>query len=248
MLNGVGFFIGVKCIFVIMKQLLASILLLFAWSCKDTGEKLSGTKEIIIKDSLIDKPVQKQEYDSLIKAKSVSKSMALNEVVTFVNKMEKQGWISDTIRLKKLHQYKYLQRDSVLYIKNQSFYKIDFKNTWPGKMMDVWEDVDCTPMQKAKSIMGYFYYTKEKNNFRSDGVIEQWEFEDETQAKKAFELIQKYGNRIYFNTNPFACRIKNYVIIFQTRAMAFSYNQKEVFEKFIEDNKSIIAEFDYGTL
>jgi len=72
----------------------------------------------------------------------------------------------------------------------------------------------------------------------SDGVIEQWKFESEEQeeqADKAIRQILKPGFTVYFNTNPYFYRIRNKLIIFQSRAMAFRYDQKPVFEKFVKE-------------
>mgnify|MGYP000218156427 CR=1 FL=1 len=55
-------------------------------------------------------------------------------------------------------------------------------------------------------------------------------------AKKALRQIKKVGFIVYFNTNPYFCRIRNNLIIFQSRAMGFSHDQKPIFESFIKEN------------
>lgn len=102
--------------------------------------------------------------------------------------------------------------------KNEAFSKLNFNN-----------------FRKVKNIWGYFYRNKFKTNLISDGVIEQWEFGNAEDAEEVLqEISTSRGDIIYFNTMPFFCRIDNKLIIFQTRAMAFSYDQKAVFQKFIE--------------
>lgn len=234
MLISVGFFVWVKCIFVNMKRILLflSIVSFFA-SCKKSEQiPAVTTVQESVTDSLPN-VIQDNQKDTLVN-QNHSGDLVLNEVVTFVGKMQQQGWISDTVRLKKLHQYKYLNTDSIHYINNYPFYKIMLDD---ASINDGINDEGYAFMQKAKSIIDYFYYNKEKGNFISDGIIEQWEFKDNEQAKQALDIIRDNGNNIYFNTNHFACRIKNYVIIFHTRAMSFSYDQKNIFRQFTKDNK-----------
>jgi len=234
MLISVGFFVWVKCIFVNMKRVLLSLIILsFFVSCKKSEQMPTF---IAVPESVTDSlpnVVQDNQKDTLVNQKH-SGVLVLNEVATFVGKMEQQGWVSDDKRLQKIQLYKQLLGDSVVSVANKNFYKIDYKNTWQKRGLG---HVNCEAFQKAKSIIGYFYYNKNEQKLITDGIIEQWEFQTEEQAKEAVAVVETYGDRIYFNTFPYACYINNYVIIFQTRAMAFSHNQKEVFETFLKDNK-----------
>lgn len=65
-----------------------------------------------------------------------------------------------------------------------------------------------------------------------DGVIEQWEFGTEQQARNAYKKITKIGDLIYFNTSPYFYNLDNKLFIFHTRAMNFSFKQAKVFKKF----------------
>lgn len=227
-----------------MKRILSLIILLFVTSCKKS-EQIPPVTTVPKLESVPDSLpniVQDNQNDTLVN-QTHSEDLVLNEIMTFVGKMEQQGWISDTLRLRRLNHYKYLSIDSIHYINNYPFYKIvlDDANISVGL-----NEEGYSFMQKAKSIVDYFYYNKEKSNFISDGIIEQWEFKNDEQAKQALDIIRDNGNNIYFNTNPFACRIKNYVIIFHTRAMSFSYDQKNIFIEFIKDNKIKESDFYKG--
>lgn len=221
-----------------------SILIAFSLflSCKKSEQMPTVTT---VPESVTDSlpnVIQDNQKDTLIN-ETHSGDLVLNEILTFVGKMEQQRWISDTLRLKKLHQYKYLSTNSIHYINSYPFYKVAFDDARIN--IDISDD-DRVFMQQAQSIVDYFYYSNKKSDFISDGIIEQWEFNDEEQAKKALNIIRDYGINIYFNTNPFACRVKNYLIIFHTRAMAFSYDQKNVFKEFIKENEIKEPDFYKG--
>ncbi len=106
--------------------------------------------------------------------------------------------------------------------------------------------LDTALFARARNIWAYFY--REKNGKRdrdgkvwiSSGVIEQWEFATEAEAKLALKQITKAGLDIFFNTQPYFCQIRNSLIIFHTRAMSFSLDQKVLFEKFVQENEKAV--------
>ena len=69
----------------------------------------------------------------------------------------------------------------------------------------------------------------------SDGVIEQWEFSTEKEATEALKQLRESAFDVYFNTNPYFCCIENKLIVFHTRAMRFSYDQKAIFDRFLAE-------------
>jgi hypothetical protein len=195
----------------------------------DSSDSLNFTNSIIQKDTII---------------KSSTKSNILNEpcneIKEYVLKIEKDGWISDTARLSQVQIYKELNRKDIFFFNDKPFYKLSFKESrlktkWDynanfyRKYMDY---IDYDLFKNVKSIWGYFYRAKNAKSIITDGVIEQWEFENDTDAQNALMQMQKAGSVIYFNTNPYFIRIRNKLIIFHTRAMAFSYNQKPLFQDF----------------
>ncbi len=172
----------------------------------------------------------------------IHEKIPIPELIDFVKEIEKTEWIPDTLRLRKKKLYEYLGKKTSF--NGYPFYSIDYKNTdlkkacefEPNILMRQSPNLDIELFKNAKSIWGYFYRDKNGTNTISDGIIEQWEFETESDAIKALKQIQPAGHFVYFNTMPFHCRVKNYLITFRTRAMIFSYDQKKIFEKFKNKN------------
>ena len=212
------------------------IFLLAIFSCKESNKKnrlinLKDEKSVII-DSI------KSEKKEIV----VYKNIPIPELIEFVKELEKNEWIPDTLRLRKKRLYEYLGEKTSF--NTYPFYNIDYENTdikktiefQPKILIRQSPNLDTELFKSVRSIWGYFYRDKNGKNTISDGIIEQWEFETESDAIKALEQIQPAGHFIYFNTMPFHCRVKNYLITFRTRAMMFSYDQKKIFEKFKNKN------------
>src|SRR5690606_41462220 len=87
-------------------------------------------------------------------------------------------------------------------------------------------------LSKVKSIWAYFYRKEPQEKWNSDGLIEQWEFDNKQLALTAYEELDKIALFVYFNTQPYYFTHENFLYIFHTRAMAFSFEQKPVFEMF----------------
>lgn len=177
--------------------------------------------------------IAKIDNSSKIKANPPSE-----ELQKFVAEIEKAGWISDTSRINSTGIYQELNDSNIRLFKNHPFYFIEFENShiYQAYQGDMNDKTALNHLKKVKTIWGYFYRDKDATDWITDGIIEQWEFETNDQAEKALNIIRPNGSYIFFNTHPYFCRIKNYMIIFHTRAMAFSYDQKPLFEKFVRDN------------
>lgn len=153
---------------------------------------------------------------------------------TFVAVLDSLGWVADTARLKKVSIYKELQQASKTYFQGFPFYTISFEESRLAhtlkhhNLKGLNEDL----FKQAVHIWGYFYREKKHSSLISDGVIEAWEFDNQALANRALEQIQAVGGFIYFNTQPYFCSWKQFLIIFQTRASAFSYDQKPLFNRF----------------
>jgi hypothetical protein len=94
------------------------------------------------------------------------------------------------------------------------------------------DSIDTEIFWEASSVWGYFYQKEETKNMRTDGVIEQWEFSDAAMAQVALGKLEAIYPLPYFNTQPHYITNERFLFIFHTRADAFSYRQKEFFEKF----------------
>ena len=147
----------------------------------------------------------------------------------FVKEIEKDGWGSDTSRVKQLNMYN-LNSAEILMQKNLPFYALSYEETGVEQIID---GNDAEALSKVQQIWAYYYRDKTHQYIISDGVIEEWQFEDASSAEAAFNAFNRQKTNLYFNTEPFFYRIKTSVYVFHTRAMAFSIDQKAVFEKFI---------------
>ncbi len=156
--------------------------------------------------------------------------------------MDEMDWIADTNRLKEVTIYN-LNSSKIHKYNNKPFYIIDLAEhqifTWENSAFHLADTVNYSLFKKAKSIWAYFYRNKSDKITIRDGVIEQWEFEDETTAELALQNLEEVYPLPYFNTQPYYHQVKNYLFIFNTRASAFSYSQKEIYEIFknIKKNK-----------
>ncbi|CAL2101704.1 conserved protein of unknown function [Tenacibaculum sp. 190130A14a] len=223
----------IKSIILIAFLIICSCKRVLEENSKDSTQK-NDIKTVITEDSIISKEKEEKTV--------IYKSIPIPELIEFVKEIEKSNWIPDTLRLRKKRLYEYLGEKTLF--SDYPFYKIDYQNTDlkrandfdPKLLNKLSTKLDIKLFKNAKSIWGYFYRDKNGGNTISDGIIEQWEFENEEEAKKALEQIQPAGHFVYFNTMPFHCRIKNYLITFRTRAMMFSYDQKKIFEEFKNKN------------
>ncbi|HYG40851.1 MAG TPA: hypothetical protein VD908_19640 [Cytophagales bacterium] len=167
-----------------------------------------------------------------------------DEIQTFVSDIEKVKWVSDTNRLKEVGIYNELDRSQIKFFNTKPFYNIHFENSKINQayntetFKDDLDSLDFELFKSVNNIFGYFYRKRTESDLIADGVIEQWEFENEEQAEKALKNIRRSGFIIYFNTQPYFCRLRNNLIIFQTRAMAFSYEQRLLFEKFVKEKEA----------
>ncbi|GGB73798.1 hypothetical protein GCM10007424_12100 [Flavobacterium suaedae] len=158
----------------------------------------------------------------------------IKQIQEFTAIIEKNGWVSDEERINKKQIYREFNRESKKLFAGKPFYTITYENTMLNRFSDNLPSEGISIFKEVKSIWGYFYKDKNARDWITDGVIEQWEFSNEKDAQNAMEYMHKHGDRIYFNTSPYFCRINNHVIVFQSRAMAFSYKQKPVYDLFIK--------------
>jgi hypothetical protein len=87
---------------------------------------------------------------------------------------------------------------------------------------------------EAENVWGYFYQKEEQKDVKTDGVIEQWMFKDSVTAQVAIDKLNAIYPLPYFNTQPYYMTDGQFLFIFHTRADAFSYRQKDFFNKFRE--------------
>ena len=164
-----------------------------------------------------------------------SKTEPTSNFINIVKAMKNDNWIDDHIRLTEVSIYPEIDRDSKREFNGLTFYPIDYKNSAIYSA-----DLNSTPNKTKKtkalssvnSIWVYFYRKEPQNKMNVDGLIEQWEFENDTIAKKALLELKEIAPLAYFNTQPYYFTNDNFIYIFHTRAMAFSYEQKPIYEMF----------------
>lgn len=221
-----------------MKNLIIIVIFFsICWSCSNKKNKIKSPQVQEVKTIITPSLSAIEDFDKKIEL--IDKPC--KEIISFVADIEKINWISDTNRLKKVRIYNELNRNQIKSFSNHPYYRIPFTKSRlyhfynSDLFKDYTDSLNIGLFKNVKSIWAYFYRVKDASNLVSDGVIEQWEFETKNQAKEALKQIDKIGDLVYFNTSPYFCQMRNYLIIFQTRAMAFSYDQKLLFEKFLKE-------------
>ena len=216
--------------------------MLTCFSCKGEKKDLVNPMRIDSTKVEIDSVLKKEE--TVLKA-SIILDKPIKEFIEFSKLIEEDGWIDDIKRIEKVVGYG-LNKKDIVYFEAKPFFKMNFiqtelyslynsnhsndyiKNSLEELNYDLYKDI---------GIWAYFYRSIVNDNLIEDGVIEQWSFKNESDAEFALNQIKKLGGRVlYFNTKPYFTRIRNHLFIFHTRAMAFSYSQSEIFEKFLLKN------------
>jgi hypothetical protein len=208
-----------------MRKIFFLILSLSIVSCSRTNE----SKVQITVDSVKEKPLERIEKLTDIPSKTFE---------AIVQILDSLGYRSDTTRVKRLNSYPELTDSEIQLVGTFPFYKIDkekAKVLWWNKIArEKGDSIDTEIFKKAERVWGYFYQKEEAPNVRTDGVIEQWEFADAGVAQNAMNKLAAIYPLPYFNTQPYYVTNGQFLFIFHTRASAFSYRQKEFFNKFKE--------------
>lgn len=215
------------------------VMLLLLISCNERQEQKHEYVEIaaVKKDSVISVVVDSLKHKSKEILKKVDQPLPV--FIDFVSKIQKDKWRFDVQRRKKVSSYDFLDDNNITYFNEIPFYKLSFEDSAISKdeyymesYPEYFEGFDAGLNAEVNSIWCYFYRGDKINYTISDGIIEQWKFDDINSATKFYMQINQVADIIYFNTSPFLYRLDNFVFIFHTRAMAFSYDQKSVFESF----------------
>ncbi|WP_299103165.1 hypothetical protein [uncultured Winogradskyella sp.] len=221
-----------------MRSLISFFVLIICFSCKKEKQSIpvvENKKEVIeaADSTTLYKESQSNKKDVL------GDNSPIHEFIVLTNRLELGRWKHDTIRAKKIYGLGENSSKKPVFFKEKPFYELTFDETGISRFVksknfkDELEDFDVEVFENTVSIWSYFYRDDMDDNWIEDGIIEQWEFKTQTLAKIAHENIEKKGGTVfYFNTNPFFYTYKNYLFIFHTRAMAFSYDQKIIFEDF----------------
>lgn len=163
------------------------------------------------------------------------------EFTRFCSEVISKEWRTDTSRLMSKNLYGELRNKSMHRINGQPFYAISLEGTRVKHYFTSRGQTEgYEAFEEVKSIWGYFYYKQSSDGMFPDGVIEEWHFGTNEEADKVLEQLHEIGTEVFFNTQPYFCVVKNKLYVFHTRAMAFSYDQKPIFEEFVKRNKANI--------
>jgi hypothetical protein len=209
-----------------MRKILLLNILLLTISCNDKRDRtLSQDK--------VDKP---QEVTQEPVDKPVDRPTRNFGVIVRI--LDSLGYKSDTARVAKLKNYKELLDNEVQFFGNLPFYEVGKEKSkvlwWNTIARDKHDSIDTEIFREAESLWGYYYQKEENKNMKTDGVIEQWTFRDSVTAQTAIDKLKSIYPLPYFNTQPYYTTDGKFLFIFHTRADAFSYRQKEFFNKFRE--------------
>ncbi len=207
-----------------MKNSLYIVLLLGIVSCREKAGKPVFTEKI-----------EKPKVDTVQAIVKVVDQPTV-EFATLVKQLDSLGYKSDTNRVKRLKSYPELLDSKIHVFGKFPFYKIEKEKSevlwWNAKVRNEDYSIDTEIFRTADNPWLYFYQKRQNSSWVIDGVIEQWIFKDEATAQVALKKLKSKYPFPYANTDPFYLVKGSFLYIFHTRAMAFSYEQKDIFEWF----------------
>lgn len=197
------------------------------------------------------------------------------EFLDLVKTMDSLGYFYDTAKLKKSYQrfnfVKKFTEKGYLFYENELENKAPFSthkrilrhvNSSASEEMDSlelekfkhWKSLrllNLNALKKVKSIYSYHYISKKPSTFGSsktfkDGIIEQWQFESEEEAKLVGDDIREKAWLVYVNRGAYVCYLKNYVYIFHSRSSGFYTPLKNFFTLFVKTNTATKAKKGRG--
>lgn len=161
--------------------------------------------------------------------------------VNYCSEVIASTWLSDTTRLTKKQLYPELTHHPSILFESEPFYPIalhdtDIKHYFVSRGKTEGYEV----FDRVKSVWGYFYFKQASDQMYPDGVVEEWTFESNQEAKKALQSFHEIKSEVFFNTGSYACTLDNRLYIFHTRAMAFCVELNSVFQDFVSRNQANI--------
>ena len=166
--------------------------------------------------------------------------------LSLIQHIDSSGYFFDTLR------YMHRESDKMIEVDKYILFETDKESTIPyiPKSIDEDDDIyaglldgyDSQFLEKAHKVIFYYFKKIEPqivngSKWYPDGTIEEWTFDNETDAKKAAqELIDSPLELIYFNKEAFVCQKDNNMYIFYSRASSFYDPQKKFFNWFVAQN------------
>ncbi|MFO7657155.1 MAG: hypothetical protein R6W78_08815 [Bacteroidales bacterium] len=167
-----------------------------------------------------------------------------NDFINFTHYLDSIGYISDTNRAK-IVSYRVLGKVKIDFFSGRPFYRLSKKNpdiffteNWFETQPFKDSTVNYRIFENFENAFGYYYRQNIKSNLIEDGVIEEWQFLTEVEAKEALVQINKIKHMVYFNTASFTLQHDSILYIFHTRASAFDLTLKKIHEEFEKSKKT----------
>jgi len=186
-------------------------------------------------------------------------SKQLIKVVSFLDSL---NFIHDTIRIKKVPYYwERIKSSKIFIIKTIPFFKMDTlsnpifyylyrnsnnkfkssKNSRNYRERNISKKIIKERIfNKVKNITGFYFRDKtipniKKGELWTDGFIDEWEFDNIDDTKKAEETLinENLYRLIYFNSIAFVHRQDNYLYTYYSRSSWATKRMNKVFEEII---------------
>lgn len=215
-----------------MRIILYLLVVLFSLGCATDIEpqnKTSDKQKKEIKDSSV---IVKTESLSIDSTKIPSSTFL--KLVDFINGSD---YIHDTSFIHKVGMYRH--SDSIINVNGKLFYylkpeqtlildfcRINRENPRFGGEYIFKESL----YKSAKYVFTYYYREKNMDELVNDGYVEEWYFEDSTQAEKAKLDFKSKNHFMIANTASFGHRKKNKLYIMYTRAAGFGMFLDKIYQ------------------
>ncbi len=205
-------------------------------SCRPKTTQITQQEEtVIISDTL-----KIQENTEEVIPENIPKLSITPRFFSLIQHIDSLGYIFDTLRYTPHKPYELIQQDKyVLFEIPKETTNPFWTPSWAEEAYsNRLADFDIKPLEKAQKVIQYFFIVKQRGNINEDGLIEEWTFENETEALAAFNSFKTIRLDImYFNTGAFICCIDKQMYIFHSRASAFMYKPlKSFFKWFVGQN------------
>lgn len=213
-------------------------LIIFLSSCQNNDSSKEIKSEVKSNDTT-ETAIKKEEISIEIDSTKIPSNTFL-KLVDFINE---SGYTHDTSFIKKVPAYRC--SDSVFNVDGKLFYYLKPEQTFITELCDYNKDGSWMPhgqmfneklYKKAKYVYAYYYRENPKDDFVTDGFIEEWHFEDSLQAEKAYKDFISKNRMVIYKTNSFGKRQNNKIFVMYTRVTGFGI----ILDKFYQELKRII--------
>lgn len=158
--------------------------------------------------------------------------------------LDSLGYVDDSTRLETV--YTFLRNNALIYGGRHTFYACVPTETIVTDLIVVGNlpvTFDSLIYGNPEPVIEYFFTTpaKDESGWYTDGIVEQWTFEDSAQARTAAEALV-LSPVVYFHNAPLmVCYVNNRMYVFHSRATPSMYKIKPYFLDFVKENKAVVV-------